>query len=248
MSIINPPFKKTPARFIPHGINILYEDREIIVIDKMYGLLTMGTEREKEKTAYFLLQNYVKKGNASSKARVFIVHRLDKDTSGVLVFAKNERSKRYLQDEWHSFSKTYCAAVKGTLAKKEGTFESYLTENKGYMVYVTKDPEMGKIAKTSYSVIKESSEYSLVKITLHTGRKHQIRVQFAANGNPIAGDKDYGTKLPGAGKRMMLHSQSLTIKHPFSHKEMTFQTEIPASFKHFVKDRASANKPPKKKK
>lgn len=246
MSIINPPFKKPPKKYVPKGLDIIYEDREIIVVDKMYGLLTMGTDREKEKTAYYLLQNYVKKGNSSSKSRVFIVHRLDKDTSGVLVFAKNEKAKRYLQDEWQSFSKTYCAVVQGNLEKKEGVFESYLAENKGYMVYVVKDPEMGKVAKTGYKVVRESAAYSLVEVTLHTGRKHQIRVQFAANGNPVAGDKVYGKKLPGGGKRLMLHSLSLTINHPFSKKEMTFKSDVPASFKTLVKDRPEGSQKKKK--
>ncbi len=240
MAIINPPFKLPPRKHVPKGLSIVYEDRDIIVVNKINGLLTMGTDSEKEKTAYYLLQNYVKKGNTSSNARVFIVHRLDRDTSGLIVFAKDEKSKRYLQDEWHNFSKTYCAVVQGVLAEKEGVLTSYLTENKGYIVYAVKDAEMGKEAKTGYKVMKESATNSLVEIKLYTGRKHQIRVQFAENGHPIVGDRVYGQKTPGI-KRLALHSLSLTIKHPFSHKEITFQSEVPGYFKSLVKNRENTS-------
>jgi 23S rRNA pseudouridine1911/1915/1917 synthase len=136
-----------------------------------------------------------------------------------------------LQDNWQEFSKTYFAVVHGLLKEKEGVIESYLFENKNYKVYSVKDPAKGKFSKTAYKVLKESSKYSLIEINLLTGRKHQIRVHFSEKGHSVVGDKIYGT----AAKRLALHSSSLTILHPFTHKEMFFETEIPLYFKTLVK-------------
>ena len=119
-----PRFKRPSKKHEPKGVSILFEDQDIIVVSKTNGLLTVSTDREKDKTAHFLLNDYVKKGNARSKNRVFIVHRLDRDTSGILVFAKNEKVKRYLQDEWAAFNKTYFAVVHGKLQEKEGVITS----------------------------------------------------------------------------------------------------------------------------
>ena len=113
-------FKSPPKRYQPRGLSILYEDRDILVVDKMNGLLTVSNKKVRENTAYYLLNEYVRKGNQKSRNRVFIVHRLDRDTSGIIVFAKNENAKRYLQEEWQGFKKTYYALVHGTLPKKEG--------------------------------------------------------------------------------------------------------------------------------
>lgn len=228
------PFKKVSAKHQPKGLTILYEDHDIIVIDKIDGLLTMGTEREKQKTAYYLLTNYVKKGNERSKSRLFIVHRLDRDTSGILIFAKNENTKRYLQENWKEFSKKYFTVVYGKLENKEGEITSYLKENKAFRVYSVKNSEEGKLAKTGYKVIRESRKYSLLEINLFTGRKNQIRVHMADMGHPVAGDKVYGNADKGI-KRLALHSTSLTIIHPVSKEEMTFKTEIPDYFKTLVK-------------
>ncbi len=222
----------------PKGLTILYEDYDIIVIDKPVGLLTMGTVREKEKTAYFMLNEYVKKGNPRSRNRIFIVHRLDRDTSGLLVFAKNEKAKRWLQDNWKDFDKKYFAVVHGILQEKEGTITSYLAENKSYRVYSVTNPEKGKLSRTGYQVIKESEKYSLLEITLFTGRKNQIRVHLSEKGHPVAGDKVYGGKDKSV-KRLALHSASLKILHPFTNKEMVFKTEIPPYFKTLVKEKQS---------
>lgn len=227
-------FKKVPKKYQPRGLTILYEDQDIIVIDKEDGLLTVSTDRIKDNTAYFRLNSYVRKGNQKSRNQVFIVHRLDRDTSGVLVFAKSEEAKRFLQDEWQSFTKKYYAVVVGTLTEKEGIITSYLTENRAHKVYSVNDPKIGKLAKTGYKVINESQNYSLLEIELFTGRKNQIRVHFAENGFPVAGDKAYGHKEVGV-KRLMLHAGSLTILHPFSKEKMTFETPIPASFKSLLK-------------
>jgi RluA family pseudouridine synthase len=230
----NPPFNTPSKKHQPKGLTILYEDHDILVVDKINGLLTMGTEREKENTAHFLLNEYVKKGNQRSRNRVFIVHRLDRETSGVLIFAKNERTKFYLQDRWKDFSKKYLAVVHGKLQNKEGMITSYLLENKAFRVYSVNDPDKGRLAKTGYKVIRESDRYSLLEISLYTGRKNQIRVHLSEKGHPVVGDKIYGKADKGVN-RLALHSASLTIIHPVTNKEMSFETGIPAYFKTLVK-------------
>lgn len=227
-------FKKPPAKYQPRGLSILYEDRDILVVDKECGLLTVSTDKVRDNTAYFRLNSYVRKGNQKSRNQVFIVHRLDRDTSGVLVFAKNEEAKRFLQAEWHDFTKKYYAVVCGTLPEKEGVISSYLVENSAHKVYSVNDPTKGKLAKTGYKVLQECNKYSLLEIDLFTGRKNQIRVHCAEGGFPVAGDKAYGQKDPGI-KRLMLHAGSLTILHPHTKEEMTFETGIPEYFKALVR-------------
>ncbi len=228
------PFKRPSKKHEPTGLTILFEDHDIIVVDKAAGLLTVSTHREKEKTAFSLLNNYVKKGNYKSKSTVFIVHRLDRETSGVLVFAKSERVKRFLQDNWQSFTKLYVAIVHGTLKEKEGEITSYLLENKAYRMYSTKDTEKGVFAKTGYKVVKESSSFSLLEINLFTGKKNQIRVHLAEKGYPIVGDKMYGKQDKGI-KRLALLAETLLIKHPYTKEEMTFKARFPTYFKTLIK-------------
>jgi len=227
-------FKRPPKRYQPKGLTILYEDRDIIVVDKVNGLLTVSSEKVKDKTAYFHLNEYVRKGNQKSKRRVFIVHRLDRDTSGVIVFAKNEKAKHYLQEEWQNFSKKYYTLVHGTMPQKEGVITSYLAQNSVLRMYSVTDPEKGKLAKTGYKVIRESTKYSLLEIDLLTGRKNQIRVHLADSGCTVAGDKKYGVKEKGIN-RLMLHAFSLTITHPFSKEKMTFTAKVPAYFESLMK-------------
>ena len=228
------PFKSPPKKYQPRGLTIIYEDKDIIVVNKAHHLLTMASEREREKTAYYYLTNYVKKGAMKSRNRIFIVHRLDRDTSGVLVFAKTEKAKRYLQDEWSNFSKTYYAIVYGKIAPTEGIISSYLVENKLHRMYSTKDGTTGQFAKTGYKVLKQSSNFSLLEINLFTGRKNQIRVHFSEKGHPVVGDKMYGKADKGI-KRLTLHAATLTIKHPHSKEEMSFNTEVPQYFNSFIK-------------
>ncbi len=222
-----PAFKRPSKKHQPKGLEIIYEDHDLIVVNKAQGLLTVSTEREKEKTAFFLLNDYVKKGNSKSRNRVFIVHRLDRETSGLLVFAKNEETKYYLQDAWPSFSKTYIALVEGKLAEKEGIITSYLAENKAHRVYSVHDPEKGRFSKTGYKVLREFRNSSLLEITLFTGRKNQIRVHFAEMGHPVVGDKMYGNKAEKGKKRLALHALSLRLVHPLNMKEMLFETVAP---------------------
>jgi tRNA pseudouridine32 synthase/23S rRNA pseudouridine746 synthase/23S rRNA pseudouridine1911/1915/1917 synthase len=229
------PFKPSPKKFQPKGLTILYEDHDILVVDKVSGLLTIGTDKEKTKTAYFLLTDYVRKGNPKSKNRIFIVHRLDKDTSGVLLFAKTEKAKHYLQENWQQFSKKYSAVVLGKLAKKEDIITSYLAENSIHKMYSVQNPEKGVLAKTGYKVLKESKKYSLLEIDLLTGRKNQIRAHFSEKSCPVAGDKKYGEKQKGI-KRLTLHSQSITFTHPHTKEMMTFEAKIPGYFYSLLSD------------
>lgn len=226
--------KPNLAKHQPKGLSILHEDQDIVVINKNSGLLTMGTDREKQKTAYYLLTDYVRKGNPRSRNRVFIVHRLDRDTSGVLVFAKTEWAKRFLQDNWQEFDKKYVAVVHGKLADKEGIITSYLAENRAFRMYSVNNPDKGKFSKTGFKVLRENAGFSLLEIELFTGTKNQIRVHFAEKGHPVAGDKIYGTDEKGI-KRLALHSFSLTIIHPFTKKRMTFETEVPSYFYQLVR-------------
>jgi len=228
-----PMFRRISTKHRPMGLAILYEDQDILVVNKTNGLLTVSTDSEKEKTAYFLLNDYVKKGNARSKNRVFIVHRLDRETSGILVFAKNEKAKRYLQAEWKEFNKIYFAVVHGRLLEKEGIITSYLLENKVHRMYSVNDSTKGKYSKTGYKVVKESRNFSLLNINLFTGRKNQIRVHFSEKGHPVVGDKIYG-KIDKGIKRLALHAASLTISHPFRREKITFETELPLYFKTLI--------------
>jgi RluA family pseudouridine synthase len=226
-------FKAPPKRFQPSGLTILYEDQDIIVIDKSSGLLTVSTDRSQDNTAYFRITNYVRKGNPKSHNRIFIVHRLDRDTSGVLVFAKTEKAKRFLQDEWPTFKKNYFAVILGKITPATDTITSYLAENSIFKMYSVQDPTKGKLAKTKYTVMKEGKDFSLLDIELLTGRKNQIRVHLADKGCPVAGDKKYGTKQ--GVKRLCLHAASLTFRHPYSKEEMSFTTKMPTYFNTLVK-------------
>jgi len=228
------PFKQPPKKFHPKGMTILYEDWDILVVDKMPGLLTVASETVRENTVHYLLNEYVRKGNSKSKNRAFIVHRLDRDTSGVLVFAKSDPAKHFLQDNWSGFKKKYYAVVSGTLAEKEGVVTSHLAENSVHRMYSVSDPAQGKFARTGYRVLKEGSERSLLEIDLMTGRKNQIRVHMADLGHAVVGDKKYGTKEPGI-KRLCLHSASLKLLHPFTKETMTFEAKVPGYFGALVK-------------
>ena len=223
--------KKHPTRgHLPKGLTLLYEDKDILVVDKPAGMLTMGTDTRKTGTAYYLLTDYVKKGAAKSRNRIFIVHRLDQWTSGVLLFAKSEDVKERLKDQWKQTEKKYLAVVHGLWAVKEGVLSSYLAENKAYVVYSTKDPEKGKLAQTAYKVLQEIGPFSLLGITLLTGRKNQIRVQMADCKHPVVGDRKYG-KTGGDGfDHLLLHAKSISFAHPVTGVPLTFEAKVPTYF------------------
>jgi tRNA pseudouridine32 synthase/23S rRNA pseudouridine746 synthase/23S rRNA pseudouridine1911/1915/1917 synthase len=221
--------KNRQNRHLPKGLFVLYEDKEVIVINKPVGLLVVGTERDKLRTVHFILNEYVRKGNSKSRNRIYIVHRLDRDTSGILVFAKSEQAQKHLQDHWTETEKIYLAIVHGRISPQEGQISSYLTENSALNVYSTPDPLKGKLSHTVYRTLKEAKGLSLLEITLLTGRKHQIRVHLAEKGHPVAGDKKYGKKGDGQ-KCMALHAQSIVFTHPVTGKLLSFATEVPERF------------------
>jgi len=223
------PFKKPPSRYVPQGIKILFEDRDIIVVNKQSGLLTVASDKEKHKNVLYMLAEYVRKGDDKSMNRVFTVHRLDRDTSGVVIFAKSKEVKEKLQENWSEFKKSYIAVVKGTMREKEGIIKTYLAENKIHRMYSVRDSKLGQLAITGYKVIKEGTFYSMLEVDLKTGKKNQIRVHLSEMGNPVAGDKKYGEKEKGV-KRLALHAQSLMIQHPHNGEEMTFEAGLPGFF------------------
>ncbi len=210
-------------------LDILYEDDELIVINKPSGLLSMASNTEKEKTAYHQVRQYLKEKDP--KAMVFIVHRLDQFTSGVLMFAKNEKIKNKLQDNWNELvsKRGYMAIVEGEVTKKQGTIRSYLKESKTQMMYSSSN-KTGKLAITHYKVIKSNPRYSLLEVFLDTGRKNQIRVHMQDIHHPIVGDHKYKAKTNPIG-RLGLHSHLLEFTHPVTKKKMMFKAEMPSSFK-----------------
>jgi tRNA pseudouridine32 synthase/23S rRNA pseudouridine746 synthase/23S rRNA pseudouridine1911/1915/1917 synthase len=224
-----PKKKRFINRHLPRELEILYEDKDILVVDKPAGLLTVRTETEKTRTAYYILTDYLRKGYAKSQNRIFTVHRLDQWTSGVLVFAKSEEVELLLRAQWKGAEKKYIAVVHGQLAQKEGIISSYLAENKAFVVYSTTDTTRGKLAQTAYRVLKETRQFSLLEITLLTGRKNQIRVHLADKGHPIVGDRKYG-KTEDGYKRLALHSKSISFKHPATGQQMTFESRLPSYF------------------
>jgi len=221
------------TRFLPKGLAILYEDRDILVVDKPAGLLTIATDKEQSRTVYFTLTDYVRKGQSKSRKRLFIVHRLDRETSGILVLAKSKGAKLFLQGHWHETEKKYLGVVHGWLEKKSDTITSYLAENAAHVVYSTTDTKKGKLARTAYRVLKERKGFSLLEVSPLTGRKHQIRVHLADIGHPVVGDRKYGKK-DKSHTRVALHARSLSFTHPFSGERLTFEAEVPAYFETLV--------------
>ncbi|MBI2421636.1 MAG: RNA pseudouridine synthase [Candidatus Hydrogenedentes bacterium] len=225
--------KKSRGKHQPKGQIILHEDRDIIVVDKAPGLLTMGTDSQKEETAYFRLTDYVRKGNPKSRERIFIVHRLDREVSGILIFARSEAAQQALQSQWENVEKHYLALVHGTPPASEGVFTSYLVENGVHNVHSTNDATRGKLSHTEYKVLGQLNGVTLLDIHLLTGRKHQIRVHLADNHLPILGDKKYGVKQ-GTARRLALHAKSIAFNHPYNGKPCFFETRTPHFFSQFA--------------
>lgn len=214
-------------------INIIYEDRDILVVNKPSGLLTVSTDKEKEKTLFHKVYMYVKKKNKNNK--IFIVHRLDKDTSGIVLFAKNESLKIKFQNDWDNLAKErkYIAVVHGKVNNKDGEIISWLKETSTLLTYSSKKQGDGKKAITKYRRVSENEKYTLLDINIKTGRKNQIRVHMNDMGNPIVGDTKYGIK--DSSKRMYLHAYKLVITHPITKEKFEFETDIPTTFINLIK-------------
>lgn len=210
-------------------LEIIYEDNDLLVLNKPYGLLTVATQKEKNKTLYHFALEYLRK----KKEKVFIIHRLDKDTSGIVVFAKKEKIKNLFQDNWNELAqkREYVAIVCGNISPDKKVLKDYLNENKNHLVYVT-DKYHGKEAITEYEKIKSNDNYSLLNISIKTGRKNQIRVQLYNYGYSILGDKKYGYSKE---KRLYLHASLLKIKHPITNRIYEFKSNMPNEFKKYVK-------------
>lgn len=222
------------TKFLPKGLVLLHEDRDILVVDKPAGLLTVATETEKRLTVHYALTDYIRKGCVKSRKTLFVVHRLDKQTSGVLIFAKTEAAMLNLKSRWKETEKNYLAVVYGKLLKASGTLSSYLTENEtSQMVYSTPDTVKGKLSHTTYQVLRETRRFSLLEVHPLTGRKNQIRVHLADLGHPVVGDRKYG-KRDDRRERMALHARSIAFYHPFSGQRLFFETDIPEYFDSLV--------------
>jgi 23S rRNA pseudouridine1911/1915/1917 synthase len=215
-----------PKAQLGGGMKAWFEDAHIIVIDKPADLLSVASKGEQERTAYFRLTDYLRQGNARNRERVWIVHRLDKETSGLMVFAKTPEAKETLQSGWDQIEKTYEAVVEGRLAEPKGVFECHLDERNPFKVHTAPQSDFTRHAVTHYRVLAESGKRSLVQLSLETGRRHQIRVHLSDAGCPIVGDEKYGSRTNPA-KRLGLHATGLQFPHPATGEEMSFTSPLP---------------------
>jgi 23S rRNA pseudouridine1911/1915/1917 synthase len=215
------------------GVKIIHEDKDIIVINKDPGVLSMAGKKPNELNAYRQLNDYVQADNP--KNHIYIVHRLDRDTSGVMVFAKNFETQQKLQDNWHDVVKerTYTALVEGVIKKDEDTISSWLTENDAMRVYSSPYDNGGKYAVTHYKKIGGNDQYSLLEVELETGRKNQIRVHLQDIGHPIVRDKKYGARSNPI-KRLGLHATTLAFIHPTTNELVHYTVKPPKSFQKLV--------------
>lgn len=215
-------------------LSIIHEDDELVVINKQSGLISVASEKETVKTAYRLVNEHVQHNDAN--ARVFVVHRLDEDTSGVLMFAKSLALRNALQDDWNNTVKKrgYYAVVEGKLEQEMGSVKSFLHKTKTNMMYSGHKSKDGQYAETEYKVIKSNDKYSLVDVNIKTGRKNQIRVHMNDLGHPVVGDKKYGIKNMEAS-RLMLHAYEIQFIHPFTKKLVKFKAKTPRAFEQLIK-------------
>ena len=227
-------FTRPFVTFSHPRIRLVYEDDDIIVVHKGSGILSVGTDNRSDGTAYSIVRNYLK--NKDPHLKLFIIHRLDRDTSGLMMFAKNIEAKEAMQHNWNNMvlSRTYVAVVEGKVEEESGTVRSYLAETSQYEVYSTQNPEEGQLAITRYKRLDCRHGYSLIELSLDTGRKNQIRVHMKDLGHPIVGDRKYGAKSSPL-RRMALHARTLRFVHPVTRKDMLFETPIPSRFLSLLK-------------
>ena len=218
------------VRNINLPFELIFEDEHLIVVDKPAGLLSIATKKEKRETLYSFLSDYVKLQNQNNK--IFIVHRLDRETSGIMLFAKNEKIKVQLQESWQEMKaeRTYIALVEGKVNEKEGVVSSFLFEDKNFRMHSSQNHSKGQKAVTHFSVIKANNSFSLLKINLETGRKNQIRVHMQDMGHSVAGDKKYGATTNPIN-RLGLHAQKLSFQHPATNQILLFESPVPRIFK-----------------
>jgi 23S rRNA pseudouridine1911/1915/1917 synthase len=230
---IQPKGWAAPGVILQSGLRILQEDADLIVIEKPAGLLSIASASESEKTAYAILTDHVRLGHHQNRKRVWIVHRLDRETSGLLVFAKNEPAKRVLQENWQTAEKKYLAVVEGRPPGTAGLLDCYLDESDPLKVRLVPSGRSARRALTHYRLVKKGAATSLVELTLETGRRHQIRVQLADAGCPIVGDKKYGAQTNPC-RRLALHAGALRFSHPITGAEMRFTSALPGELSRLV--------------
>lgn len=201
-------------------LDILYEDKFLVAVNKKSGLLTIANDKEKERTLYHEVREYLRKKNN----KVFIIHRLDKDTSGIVIFAKSEKNKKIMQNNWASVKRNYLALVHGILKNKKGTIKNYLKETKTLYVYNSKE-KTKDYAITEYEVINEYNNISLLSINILTGKKNQIRVALNSINHPILGDRKYGKK--DGMRNLCLHANRLEFIHPVTKKVIVLESKVP---------------------
>jgi 23S rRNA pseudouridine1911/1915/1917 synthase len=217
--------KRVPAESIErHGLKIIFLDDDVVVVDKRAGLLSMGSEGEKERTAHRILNEHLKALTKLAQQQAFIVHRLDRETSGLMLFARSRAVQAALQENWKTVTKRYLAVVEGVPAKTEGTLRDNLVESKSLRMHRVE--RGGELAITHYRVLRTGRGSSIVEFTLETGRKNQIRVQIAGLGHPIVGDRKYGAATDPA-RRLALHSSELKFRHPVTGTSMEFRSAMP---------------------
>ncbi len=216
---------------LPPGLKILHEDDTLLVVEKPAGWLTIAKDSGKGRNIYSVLMDHVR--SVTPKLRVWIVHRLDRETSGLIVFAKTEEAKRHLQQNWQDFEKRYLAITEGIPAKKEGTFRSHLDESNPLRVYSAPSSEDTREAITHYRVLKTGQGRALIELDLETGRRHQIRVQLSDARCPVLGDLRYGSKNDPA-KRLALHSSQLIFQHPEDGRTMRFDSPLPKNLAELI--------------
>lgn len=230
---VNIHWGKGKATLKDPQLKIVFEDAYLIVVEKAAGLLSIATQKERIRTAYSILSEYVKQQNPGNK--IFVVHRLDRETSGLMLFAKDPEVQYEMQYNWRYAvnQRKYTAVVEGKIETGDGTgkgaIKSYLWESKALIVYSSQNPEDGQEAITHYKVLKSSDTYSLVELELETGRKNQIRVQMNSIGYPLVGDLKYGGH-PSSLKRLALHANVLSFTHPVTAEQHAFETPVPAAF------------------
>jgi len=224
---IQPGKAPPPTPELPPGMKVLHEDAHLLVIHKPVGLLTVATEKEGTRTTYHVLTDYVRDRARSGQARIWIVHRLDRETSGLLVFAKTEEAKEYLQTHWQQMEKRYLALVEGAPTAAQGTLRAHLDESQPHQVYAHPNASaITREAVTHYRVLRSGMGRTLLELTLETGRRHQIRVQLSHAGCPIVGDVKYGAQTNPA-RRLGLHAAYLKITHPVGGQELVFESPLP---------------------
>ncbi len=220
---------KQNVEFKNHYLRIVFEDRYIVVVEKKPGILSMAAGHS-TLNVKSVLDDYFRQSNQHCTAHV--VHRLDRDTSGLMVYAKDKNVELALESDWHNivFDRRYVAVLSGVMERNEGTVESWLKDNRAYFTYSSPYDNGGKFAITHYHVLNRSANHSLVEFKLETGRKNQIRVHAADLGHPVCGDVKYGNEDDPVG-RLCLHAFRLCFYHPVTHRPMEFETDIPLVFK-----------------